>query len=129
MSSVKYSPSADHGTSPASQRNRSAIISAKGASASSSRSVRISDQTDPADSGPLVFELADRRVDAFPGEAVDVQALDDLELPVAADDRKRRDEALGNAVGPVGDAARRGPVVFGGAEHPVADMVDRGVRR
>ena len=50
-----------------------------------------------------------------------------IEYAVRRGDRERGDQALGHAVGAVGEDRHRDPVAVGGAEHPVVHMVDGGV--
>src|SRR5690606_28412885 len=88
-----------------------------------------SDQAELLDGLALLDELADRGVDLAAGELVDLEALNDLPGAARGADREGGDQALRHAVGAVGDDRGRGPGVRGGTGDPVADVVDRGVRR
>ena len=56
------------------------------------------EQAECGDGRALVFEFGHRRVDAGPGELVDLEALDDLPGAVDRAHRQRRHDALGDAV-------------------------------
>src|SRR5690606_38251771 len=58
-----------------------------------------SDEAELADGVALLAELGDRGVDAAARELVDLQALDDLPVPVDRAGRERGDQALRHAVG------------------------------
>ena len=73
-------------------------------------------------------QLGDAGVDALAGEVGDLEALDDLPLAARAVQGQAADDALLDAVGAVGGDGHRDPVAVGGAEDPVVDVVDRGVR-
>src|SRR5262245_20991333 len=76
----------------------------------------------------FLLKLLERGGHALPPEVVDREALDDLPLPVPAGRRVAVDDALRNTVAAVGGESHRHPVPVRGAEHPVANVGDRGVR-
>src|ERR1700750_962373 len=85
------------------------------------------DQPELADRVALLLQLHDTAVDALAGEVRDLEALDDAPLAAAAGAGHPANDPLADPVGTVGRHPHRDPVTVRRAQHPVVDVVDRGV--
>ena len=108
---------------------RTAVSTTRRADARRGRANLGLDEAEVGDRVALLLELEDALVDPLAREVGDVEALDDRPIATAATAGVTADDALGDPVGTVARNAHRNPVTVRRAEHPVVDVVDRGVGR
>jgi len=74
-------------------------------------------------------EFVSRRLQHRFREIIQVQALDDFPLSIAARDREGEDDILRSAIGPVGPDTHGSPRILRGAQDPISHMVGTGLCR